>query len=300
MANQMTGQPILLVMAAGMGSRYGGLKQLDALGPHGETMIDYSLQHAKAAGFKRLIFIINERFADAFKEKISNNYQNDFEIQLAYQELADLPEGFTVPKDRIKPWGTAHAVWSARHLIDAPFAVINADDYYGQEAYGHIYQHLTSPQGQTDYAMVGYRLRQTLSENGAVSRGLCQVSTEGYLLSIEEQTQIEDFDGKVQYTEDGVNWQEVDPDTIVSMNLWGFPADFTRIIDDQLSKFLKHAIVSNPIKGEFYLPAVVKHQLQEGRARVRVLQTPAQWFGVTYAQDKAHVQAQLQALHQKS
>lgn len=287
-------QAILVVMAAGMGSRYGGLKQIDQLGPDGQTMLDYSISHAYQAGFRRLIFIIKKEFEGDFRSIVGDKYQDRFDIQYAYQELTDIPAPYKVPKDRIKPWGTAHAVWSARHIIDGPFAVINADDYYGPEAYQVIFKQLSETSSDQEYAMVGYKLRQTLSENGAVSRGLCKVNQDGFLISVEEQTQIEEIDGVVQFTEDGLNWQSVDPETTVSMNMWGFPASFVQVIDRQLNRFLKHALKSNPLKGEFYLPSVVMRQLNKKEAKVKVLMSPAQWFGVTYAEDKPIVQAYLE------
>ena len=286
-------EPILVVMAAGMGSRYGGLKQIDRLGPNGETMLDYSITDAYEAGFRRVIFIIKETFAEDFKAIIADKYQSEMEIHFAYQRLEDIPTDFELPKERVKPWGTAHAVWSARPFIDAPFAVINADDYYGRDAYKLMFNYLIDLKDDQHYAMVGYQLIQTLSENGAVSRGLCTVNGKYELVEIEEQTQIEAYEGGVHYTEDGINWHDVPEETVVSMNLWGFPASFIDVIDENLTRFFKHTLRSNPLKGEFYLPSVVKRQIDRTQTTVDVLMTNAQWFGVTYKEDKPYVKEQL-------
>lgn len=292
-------QPILVVMAAGMGSRYGGLKQLDQLGPNGETIIDFSVQDALSAGFKRVIFIIKETFSNEFRKIVGHKYESLMEVYYVYQALEDIPNSFAIPEGRIKPWGTAHAIWCAREWIDAPFAVINADDFYGLHAYQVMYHYLISLQDDNHYAMVGYQLSQTISPNGTVSRGLCTVNDNGELLEIEEQTQIEAYDQGIHYTEDGVNWIDVDKNTIVSMNLWGFPQDFIRVIDENLLPFLKHTLKSNPLKGEYFLPSVVKKQIEKAQAVVKVLPTDAQWFGVTYSEDKAYVQEQLQKIVMK-
>lgn len=286
-------EPILVIMAAGMGSRYGGLKQLDQLGPNGETIIDYSMKDAIQAGFKRVVFIIKDSFFKEFKRIVSNKYLESIEVSYAFQSLDDLPKGYKLPEGRLKPWGTAHAIWCARKLIDAPFAVINGDDYYGQHAYQIMYEFLTSLVDDNHYAMVGYQLSQTISPNGSVSRGLCTVNNNNELIAIEEQTQIEAYGQGIHYTEDGVNWLDVNPDTIVSMNLWGFPKTFINVIDEHLKPFLDHTIKSNALKGEYYLPSVVKKQLNQDAVKVSVLPTTSQWFGVTYAEDRAFVQEQL-------
>lgn len=286
-------EPTLVVMAAGMGSRYGGLKQLDKLGPNGETIIEYSIFDAYKAGFKRVIFIIKESFYDDFDKLVGSKFKDLLEVKYAFQSLEDIPKGFSVPEDRIKPWGTAHAVWCARNLIDSSFAVINADDYYGKHSYKVMYNFLINLEGDSNYSMVGYKLSQTISLNGAVSRGLCTLNENSELLEIEEQTQIEAYDNGIHYTEDGLNWVDVSPDTIVSMNLWGFPRKFIDAIDENLTKFLKHTLKSSPLKGEYYLPSVVKNQIENNLVNVKVLLTDSQWFGITYKEDKEYVQAQL-------
>lgn len=291
-------KPILVVMAAGMGSRYGGLKQIDPVGPHGEVILDYSLHDAKQAGFETVVFIVKPDIEEAFKQKVGNRISEFMEVRYAFQELTTLPAPYKLPSDRKKPWGTAHAVWCASEQIDAPFAVINADDFYGREAFQLIYDYLaaSSRSTQEQYAMVGYQLDRTMSENGAVSRGLCQVDEADFLQEIEEQTQIEWFDERIRYTEDGINWVDVDSDTIVSMNLWGFPSHFPKVIDQFLGAFLERAIRSNPLKGEYYLPSVVRKQLRRDQAKVKVLKTDEQWFGVTYTEDKPLVQNKIQNL----
>ncbi|MCW6664634.1 sugar phosphate nucleotidyltransferase [Aerococcaceae bacterium NML191219] len=291
-------RPILVVMAAGMGSRYGGLKQIDSVGPQGEVILDYSLYDARRAGFETVVFIIKPDIEEIFKQKVGNRIGDFMEVRYAFQELTTLPIPYQLPPLRQKPWGTAHAVWCASEQIDAPFAVINADDFYGYEAFKLMFDYLEASVNshEEQYAMVGYQLDRTMSENGAVSRGLCQVDEEHFLQEIEEQTQIEWFDDRIRYTEDGVNWVDVDSDTIVSMNLWGFPSHFPKVIDRFLGAFLERAIRSNPLKGEYYLPSVVRKQLRHNEAKVKVLKTDEQWFGVTYTEDKPLVQEKIQTL----
>ncbi|MCW6652439.1 sugar phosphate nucleotidyltransferase [Aerococcaceae bacterium NML210727] len=291
-------RPILVVMAAGMGSRYGGLKQIDSVGPQGEVILDYSLYDARRTGFETVVFIIKPDIEEIFKQKVGNRIGDFMEVRYAFQELTTLPNPYQLPPHRQKPWGTAHAVWCASEQIDAPFAVINADDFYGYEAFKLMFDYLEASVNshEEQYAMVGYQLDRTMSENGAVSRGLCQVDEEHFLQEIEEQTQIEWFDDRIRYTEDGVNWVDVDSDTIVSMNLWGFPSHFPKVIDRFLGAFLERAIRSNPLKGEYYLPSVVRKQLRHNEAKVKVLKTDEQWFGVTYTEDKPLVQEKIQTL----
>lgn len=290
-------QPILVIMAAGMGSRYGGLKQLDSMGPNGETMIDYSMIDAYNAGFRRLIFIIRKEFHEEFEQKISHKYREKFDIQYAFQAVETIPSKLEVPKLREKPWGTAHAIWSAKPLIDDAFAVINADDYYGKEAYQVIFNYLLNMKDSEHYAMVGYQLQHTLSSQGTVSRGLCQINEQRQLIEINEVAHIESYSNGIHFSHDGENWQDVAPETIVSMNIWGFPADFPMVIEAMFQSFLEECLAHNPLKGEFYLPNVVKEQLSKGNIMVDVLITDAQWLGITYQEDKPNVQAQLLKVH---
>ena len=285
-------KPILVVMAAGMGSRYGGLKQIDPVGSHGEVIMDYSLYDARRAGFEKVIFIIKHSIEEQFKEKIGNHISKYMDVSYAYQDLDDLPEGFSVPEGREKPWGTCHAILAARDLIDAPFAVINADDYYGTECFRVIFDYL-STHGDDDkyrYCMVGYSLKHTVTENGSVARGVCTADENGNLVSVRELTQIEQYEGGIHFTEDkGETWQDIDKDTIVSMNLWGFTESFVAEAKARFAAFLTEALASNPLKGEYFLPSVVSQLLAEDKAVVKVLSSPDKWYGVTYREDKPTV-----------
>lgn len=289
-------KPILVVMAAGMGSRYGGLKQIDPVGPNGEAIMDYSLYDAKRAGFERVIFIIKHSIEDVFKETIGNRVSGYMNVQYAFQDLDDLPDGYTVPEGREKPWGTCHAILAARDLIDAPFAVINADDYYGTECFKLIYEYLcTHPDDEKyRYCMVGYRLKNTVTENGSVSRGVCEADADGCLISVTERTQIEQYAGGIHYTEDkGETWVDMDGESLVSMNLWGFSESFIAEAWNRFPAFLDDAMASNPMKGEYFLPSVVTQLLNEAKAAVRILPCQDKWYGVTYREDKPAIVAAL-------
>ena len=289
-------KPVLVIMAAGMGSRYGGMKQLDPVGGHGELIIDYSIYDAHRAGFDTVIFVIKEENEADFRTRIGDRVSQVMDVRYAFQRMDDLPEGYSVPFGRAKPWGTAQAALAARHLIDGPFAVINADDYYGPEAFRLIYDYLCGhPDGALyEYAMVGYLLRNTVTENGSVSRGVCAVDGEGILREVIERTAIEKDGGDARFTEDGGGtWTPLSGGTTVSMNLWGFTRSF---LDEALARFpafLDRALAENPIKAEYYLPGVVEQLIREGRARVRVLLTGDKWYGVTYREDKPAVTAAL-------
>ena len=287
-------KPILVVMAAGMGSRYGGLKQIDPVGPNGEVIIDYSLFDARRAGFETVVFIIKHEIEDAFKEAIGNRISKVMDVRYAFQQLDDLPDGYTAPADRTKPWGTSHAILSARDVIDAPFAVINADDYYGPEAFQVIYDYLsTHEDGDVySYAMVGYLLKNTVTENGHVARGICVENADNTLAEVTERTRIETFEGGIHFTEDdGASWTDVPGDTVVSMNLWGFTPSFVTEAQNRFAKFLDKALVENPLKGEYFLPSVVSELIAEGKANVQVLRSHDKWYGVTYKEDKPVVVA---------
>ena len=294
----MAKKPVLVVMAAGMGSRYGGLKQIDPVGSKGEAILDYSLFDAHEAGFETAVIIIKDAIRKDFMDTVGKRLENcPMEIRYAYQELDKIPAGFTVPAGRTKPWGTCHAVLCAAEEIgDAPFAVINADDYYGKSAFRVIYDALMNAEDGAvyDYCMVGYQLGNTVTEHGSVARGVCQTSAAGELTAIAERTRIEKYDGGIHYTEDGgESWTDLPGDTVVSMNLWGYTPSFLREIRERFPKFLEKALVENPLKVEFYLPMAVEQMLTEGIARVKVLQSPDKWYGVTYAADKPVVVAAL-------
>jgi dTDP-glucose pyrophosphorylase len=284
-------------MAAGMGSRYGGLKQIDPVGSHGEAILDYSLYDAREAGFETAVIIIKEAIREDFMATVGKRLEKcPMEIRYAYQELDKLPEGYTVPEGRAKPWGTSHAVLCAAEAVDgAPFAVINADDFYGKSAYRVMYQALSNAQDaeKYDYCMVGYRLDKTVSDNGSVARGVCSVNAEGFLDSVVERTNIVKYEGGIHFTEDGENWVELPEDTIVSMNMWGFTPSFLAEIENGFAAFLDNAMKTNPLKGEYFLPLVVQNLLTAGKATVKVLTSPDKWYGVTYAADKPVVVAAL-------
>ncbi len=285
-------KPVLVVMAAGMGSRYGGLKQLDPVGPAGEVIMDYSIYDARRAGFEKVIFIIKPSIDREFREKISSRIAGQMETAYAYQTLDDLPAGYSVPDGREKPWGTAHAILAARDLIDGPFAVINADDYYGPSCFRLIYDYLTSHHDDTHYryCMAAYLLKNTVTVNGSVSRGVCVSDASGFLASVTEYTQIRQQSDRICYSADqGTTWQDIDGNTPVSMNLWGFSESFLQEAWNRFPAFLDQALQDNPLKGEYFLPGVVSQLLAEGRATVQILKTPDKWHGVTYREDKPDV-----------
>ncbi len=282
-------KPVLVVMAAGMGSRYGSLKQIDPVGNHGQLIIDYSIYDAVRAGFEKVVFIIKRENDADFRAAIGERLAGHVQVEYAYQDLTDLPEGFSVPQGRVKPWGTTHAVLAARDILDGPFAVVNADDYYGPEAFRLIYDYLTAHAEGDEYAMVSYLLGNTVTENGSVTRGICQTSEDGYLSAIVEQTGIEkDGDGG-RFTADGKTYTRLPGSTVVSMNFWGFTGGFIDHAKRLFPQFLAHTMQTDAMKGEFYLPAAVGQLLEEKTARVRVLKSSDQWFGVTYQEDKPMV-----------
>ena len=281
-------KPILVVMAAGMGSRYGGLKQIDPVGKNGEIIMDFSIYDAMRAGFSKVIFIIKEERLQDFKEVVGDRVSRYIPVEYAFQKLDDLPEGFSVPEGREKPWGTGHAVLAARDLIDAPFAVINADDFYGGEAFREIGAFLETAEdgGKAHWAMVGYQLQNTLTENGHVARGVC-VEKDGILETVVECTRIEKRADGPAYTEDGgETWHSLPADATVSMNLWGFTPGFVEDLKCDFRAFLENDVPKNPMKAEYFLPFVVNDQIRAGKADVRVLKSADKWYGVTYKEDK--------------
>ncbi len=270
----------LVVMAAGMGSRFGGLKQIEPVGPGGQAILDFSVYDAKAAGFNKVVFIIKQEIEKDFKEIVGKRIEKMIDVEYAFQETYKLPEGYTCPEGRTKPWGTGHAVYCCRDIVKEPFAVINADDYYGKAAFKQIYDYLK--QGTGDYCMVGFRLANTLTENGSVSRGVCTVEN-GALTAVTERTKIVDC----KYTEDDETWIPLAPDTIVSMNMWGFTPDIFDKIGRDFIAFLDEKI--DVPKSEFYLPSVVSGVIERGEKRVQVLVAEDKWYGVTYKEDKEGV-----------
>ena len=283
--------PELVIMAAGMGSRYGGLKQIDAVDEAGHIIIDYSIYDAIRAGFKAVTFIIKKEIEKDFREVMDKHLEGkDIEVKYVYQELDALPEGFSVPEGRKKPWGTAHAILTCLGTVQAPFAVINADDYYGANAFTKIYDFLKNAEDDEKYhyAMVGYKIKNTVTEQGTVSRGICSKDENGLLTEVVERTKIGIRDGEIYYTEDGVD-TVLDPESIVSMNLWGFTPSYIEECSKRFAAFLTENLPKNPEKCEFFLPTVVSNLIEEGKADVRVLSNTDKWYGVTYKEDKATV-----------
>ena len=283
-------KPVLVVMAAGMGSRYGGLKQLDPVGNHGQLIIDYSIYDARRAGFETVVFVIKRELEDAFKAAIGDRLSKVIDVRYAYQELSDLPEGYSVPEGRVKPWGTCHAILAARDVVDGPFAVVNADDYYGPEGFREIYDYLAANPdrpGCYEFAMVGYRLGNTVTENGSVARGICEEDEHNFLVRVTERTRIEAEGTDARFTEDGgETWTHLSGDTVVSMNLWGFTRSFMDEARARFPAFLDKTLAENPLKGEYFLPSVVTQLLDEHKARVKVLRSADKWYGVTYREDR--------------
>ena len=286
-------KPVLVIMAAGMGSRYGGLKQLDPVGGHGQLIIDYSIYDARRAGFETVVFVIKPEIEADFKAAIGDRVSKAMNVKYAYQLKEDLPEGYSVPAGRTKPWGTAHAALATRNIVDGPFAVINADDYYGPEAFQEIYNYLSTHQDGEfyEYVMVGYLLKNTVTENGTVARGVCEETADHFLTQVTERTKIEKGEPPRYTEDDGATWTDLSADTIVSMNMWGFTRSF---LDEALARFpafLDKTLAENPEKGEYFLPTVVSQLIDEGKARVKVLRSEDKWYGVTYREDKPTVVA---------
>ena len=288
-------KPVLVVMAAGMGSRYGGLKQIDPVGSHGQLIIDYSIYDAKRAGFETVVFVIKHEIEETFKSAIGDRLSKVIDVKYAYQELADLPEGYSVPEGRVKPWGTCHAILAARKVVDGPFAVVNSDDYYGPEAFKAIHDYLSTHEDSEngyEFAMVGYRLENTVTEHGHVARGICVEDENHFLQTVTERTHIEKDGADARYTEDeGTTWHHLSGDTIVSMNLWGLTRSFIDEAWTRFPGFLDKALVENPIKGEYFLPGVISQLIEERKARAKVLRSADKWHGVTYQADKPMVVA---------
>lgn len=285
-------KPVLVIMAAGMGSRYGGLKQIDPVDPQGHIIMDFSLYDAMKAGFEKVIFVIKRENEKDFREAIGDRAAKYMQAEYAFQELSDLPQGCEVPEGRVKPWGTGHAVLSCRNLLDGPFVVINADDYYGRSAFEQLYGYLTTHEDgeKYAYAMVGYVLENTLTENGHVARGICETDGKGHLAGITERTHIEKRGGDTAYTEDGgASWHVIKAGSTVSMNMWGFTGSFMKELEAGFGPFLKKGLKENPLKCEYFLPGAVDSLIAEGKAEVAVLKSFDRWYGVTYREDKEKV-----------
>jgi len=281
-------KPSLIIMAAGMGSRFGGLKQITPVGDNGEILMDFSLYDAWKAGFRKAVFVIKREKEADFRAIVGPHVEKRMEVHYAFQELEDIPAGFAVPEGRVKPWGTAHAVRACRNVIGEPFAVINADDFYGRGAFAALYAFLTSGAGENEHAMVGYRLRNTVTEYGYVARGVCRAEG-GYLTSITERTHIEKRGGDAAYTEDGEHFVPLPGDTLVSMNFWGFQRGMIDAFDRRFTDFLQNELPRNPQKAEYFLPGVADAEMRFHGARVRLLPCEENWHGVTYREDLPQV-----------
>lgn len=288
----------LIIMAAGMGSRYGGLKQIDPVGDNGEIILDYSVYDAIEAGFDRVIFVIKKEIEEDFKAVMAGKFEDKIKVEYAYQDITNLPEGYSVPEGRVKPWGTGHAILSCKDMIDGPFAVVNADDYYGKETFRLVYGELTKESVSDDkynFCMVGFRIENTLTENGTVARGVCQQDENDYLTDIVERTKIAVLGDRIAYTEDEETWHDIPKGSTVSMNCWGFTPEMMKELEARFCSFLDKN-KDNMLKCEYFLPFVVDDLLKEGKARVKILRTKEKWYGVTYKQDK---QAVVTALREK-
>lgn len=291
-------KPVLVVLAAGMGSRYGGLKQIDALGCNGEAILDYSIYDAYQAGFRTAVILIKEAIREDFMATVGKRLASSpMEIRYAYQELNKLPAGYSVPEGRVKPFGTGHAIICAGEEVgNAPFVVINADDFYGRTAFQKMYEFLSAATDPFGYCMVGYELGKTVTDNGSVARGVCSTDAQGNLTTITERTRIEKYPGGIHFTEDGETWTDLPADTTVSMNFMGFMPSFLEEAKALFPKALDEILAKNPLKGEYFLPAIVQQMLTEGRATMKVLTSPDKWYGVTYAADKPVVVAALKKM----
>lgn len=288
-------KPTLFVLAAGMGSRYGGLKQLDGLGPNGETIMDYSVFDAKRAGFGKIVFVIRKDFEEDFKTKVLSKYQNHIAVELVFQDINKLPEGCICPTDRVKPWGTNHAVMMGKEVIKEPFAVINADDFYGRDSFAVLSKALQGLENEkNNYCMVAFLVGKTLSESGSVSRGVCASNPEGYLTDVVERTNIARVDGKVSFKDEEGASVAIADDTLVSMNMWGFTPDYFDYSELRFKTFFEEN--KDNLKAEYYIPTVVNDLIKEDKAKCKVYSTTSQWFGVTYAEDRQAVVDRLQNL----
>ena len=289
----------LVILAAGMGSRYGGLKQIDPVGPNNSIIIDYSIYDAIKAGFNKVVFIIKKENEEIFREVIGDKVSKHVKVEYVFQSLDKLPEGFSCPEERVKPWGTAHAVLCCKGVVNEPFVVINSDDFYGSGAYANLGNWIEKTDfsgNKYKFAMAGYYLKNTLTDNGTVSRGVCDVDENGQLIDVIERTKIMRVDGKISFTEDGESWTELPEECFCSMNCWCFPAGILEEIEKYFIEFLKNEVPENPLKSEFFLPFLVRDMLSEGKCTVDVIETADKWFGVTYKEDKPDVVASISAL----
>lgn len=289
-------EPVLVILAAGMGSRFGGLKQIAPIDEQGHNIIDFSIFDAKRAGFKKIVFIIKKEIEADFKAGVGNRVANFIDVEYVFQELDKLPTGYTIPAERIKPWGTGHAILCCKDVIDAPFAVINADDFYGADAFKVLYDFLKTERDESEFSMVGYILENTLTDNGHVSRGVCTTEN-GLLQTITERTRIEKRDDHGEFTEDeGNTWHALPKGSIVSMNMFGFSPMLFNVLEEKFQSFYENCTKNNPLKGEYLIPSIVDEMLQEGKCQVNVLKSNDKWYGVTYKEDKPMVEKAIKKL----
>ncbi len=288
-------QPTLVILAAGMGSRYGGMKQIDGVGNHGEPIIEFSIYDAKQAGFQNVVLIIKREHEEAFRQALTNKLEGKINARFAYQDMCNIPKEFTVPEGRVKPWGTTHALLACKGIVDGPFAIINADDFYGRDAYKVIYDFLTTEVKDNQYAMVGYPCINTLTDNGTVTRGLCQEDENKCLASIVEIQKIAKKDGHAVYEDNG-EWKEISDTSLVSMNFWGFTPAIFKDMEEIFAKFLQEHLEENPLKCEHVIPTAVGTLVAENKCSVKMLSSKDAWFGVTYKEDKPNVMQKIQEM----
>lgn len=288
-------QPTLVILAAGMGSRYGGMKQIDGVGNHGEPIIEFSIYDARQAGFENVVLIIKREHEEAFRQALTNKLEGKINVRFAYQDMCNIPEGFTVPEGRVKPWGTTHALLACKGIVDGPFAIINADDFYGRDAYKVIYDFLTTEVKDNQYAMVGYPCINTLTDNGTVTRGLCQEDENKCLASIVEIQKIAKKDGHAVYEDNG-EWKEISDNSLVSMNFWGFTPAIFKDMEGIFAKFLQEHLEENPLKCEHVIPTAVGTLVAENKCSVKMLSSKDAWFGITYKEDKPNVMQKIQEM----
>lgn len=291
-------KPVLLIMAAGMGSRYGGLKQIDKMTNEGEIILDFSLFDAYRAGFKKAVLIIKEEYLDDFKAILDNGAGRFLDIEYVFQDMADIPEKCVIPEGREKPWGTAHAIMSARNKINSSFAVINADDFYGENAFREMYKFLENTKSEGEFSMVAYELQNTVTESGSVSRGVCTISEEGYLDDIVERTEIVKIEDEIRFNENG-EWHKLEKDTSVSMNFWGYTKGIMVELENRFLNFFNNELKENPLKAEYLIPKITDELIKEGKASCKVLKSKDSWYGVTYKEDKERVKVALKTLKEK-
>lgn len=291
----MSKKPTLVILAAGMGSRYGGMKQIDGVGNHGEPIIEFSIYDAREAGFEKVVLIIRREHEEAFRKALTDRVSKNMKVEFAYQDMDNLPEGFTVPEGRIKPWGTTHALLACKGVVKGPFAIINADDFYGRDAYRVIYKYLSEEISDDHYAMVGYLCGNTLTDNGTVTRGVCEKDAEGNLSRIREVQKIIRRNGRPYFQEDG-EWKPLNEYSLVSMNFWGFTPKIFKQVEPLFANFLKEHLDENPTTCEYVIPTTVGELVENGTCSVKVLSSNDKWFGVTYKEDKPEVVEKIQKM----